>query len=176
MIAENVFPPIPSEVVVPLGGFLAARGTFTLSLVILVATAGSVIGATFWYWVGLRVGEHRLRRLSERYGKWLTLMPEEVDRSADWFRRNGGWAVFFGRMLPGSRTLISVPAGVARMPLLPFLIYTTAGSLVWIGGLALLGFWLEAQYDRIGPWLDPLTWVVVCSVIGAYLWRLLRRR
>jgi membrane protein DedA with SNARE-associated domain len=175
MLAENVFPPIPSELVVPLAGFLAARGTFSLPLVIVVATAGSVAGATFWYWVGLAVGEHRLRQFAARHGRWLTISPSDVDRASDWFRRKGAWAVLIGRMLPGLRTLISVPAGVARMPLGRFLVYSTLGSLVWIGALAILGYVLESQYDRVADWIDPATWAVLGSVVGIYLWRLFRQ-
>ncbi|PWJ17433.1 DedA family protein [Jannaschia seohaensis] len=175
MLIENVFPPIPSEVVVPLGGFLAARGSFSLPLVIIVATAGSVAGATFWYWVGIVVGEARLRAFAARYGRWLTISPGDVDRASAWFREKGAWAVLVGRMMPGFRTLISVPAGVARMPLGPFLIYTTAGSLVWIGGLAILGYVLESQYERVGDWIDPASWIVLGAVVGIYLWRLFRQ-
>ena len=175
MLAENVFPPIPSELIMPLGGFLAARGDMTLWVVIAAGTAGSVLGATFWYWVGLALGERRLRAFARDHGRWLTISAEDVDRAADWFRRHGGWAVFFGRMMPGLRTLISVPAGVARMPLGAFLLSTTAGSVFWIGGLALLGFALQQQYDRVAGWLDPASWVVVGSLLAVYVWRLIRQ-
>jgi membrane protein DedA with SNARE-associated domain len=175
MLIENVFPPIPSELVVPLAGFLAARGTFSLWLVVIVATAGSVAGATFWYWVGATLGEARLRAFAERHGRWLTISASDVDRSAAWFRERGAWAVLFGRMLPGLRTLISVPAGVARMPMGRFLAYSTAGSLVWIGGLAVLGYLLEAQYDRVEDWIDPAAWFVIGACVGIYLWRLFRQ-
>lgn len=175
MFLENLFPPIPSEIVMPLGGFLAAQGRFTLTMTILVGTVGTVFGAYFWYWVGQRVGEERLRVFAVRHGRWLTLGPADVDRASDWFRRKGKWAVMVGRFMPGIRTLISVPAGVANMPLLPFLIYTTLGSLVWIGGLATLGYLLEAQYARVANWMGPLSWVVLAGFVIWYLWRLLRQ-
>ena len=175
MFAENLFPPIPSEVVMPFGGFLAAQGRFTFPMVVLVGTAGSVAGATFWYYVGLWLGAERVRRFAGRWGRWLTISPEDVDRANAWFVRHGASAVFFGRFLPGVRTLISVPAGIVRMPLLPFLAYTTAGSLIWIGGLAALGWVLEANYDRVVVWLDPLTWVVIGAIAGAYAWRVVRQ-
>jgi membrane protein DedA with SNARE-associated domain len=175
MLVENVFPPIPSEVVMPLGGFLAARGELSIVGVVLAGTIGSVAGATFWYWIGIAVGEKRLRVLAARHGRWFTVAPEDIDRAADWFRRHGAMAVFFGRMMPGLRTLISVPAGVARMPLLPFLAYTTAGSLLWIGALAWLGYVLESQYDRVAAWLDPATWVIIGAIVAAYVWRLVRQ-
>lgn len=175
MFLENLFPPIPSEVVMPLGGFLSAQGTFTFPLVILVGTFGSVLGATFWYWVGLRLGADRLRRFADRHGRWLTISPQDVDRANAWFQRHGAAAVFVGRFLPGLRTLISVPAGIARMPIGPFLLYTTAGSVIWIGLLAWLGRVLEANYDRVAGWLDPLSWIVIGVFVAAYLWRLLRQ-
>ncbi len=176
MLIENVFPPIPSEVVMPMAGFLTADGTFSFPLVVAVGTAGSVLGATFWYWIGLRLGVDRLRRLADRHGRWLTISARDVDAAEAWFRRHGPVAVLVGRFLPGLRTLISVPAGVARMPLLPFLLYTTIGTVVWIGALAWLGRLLQSQYDRVQGWLDPLGWAVAAALLGAYLWRLFRRR
>ncbi|KIT16684.1 DedA family protein [Jannaschia aquimarina] len=175
MLAENVFPPIPSEVVMPLAGFLSARGDFWLPWAILAGLVGTVLGALFWYWVGMAIGTARLRRVTERHGRWLTLSPTDVEKAEIYFRERGLMAVFAGRMLPGLRTLISVPAGMARMPMGPFLLATTAGSLIWIGGLAILGYILESQYDRIHAWLDPAIWVVVGAVAGVYFWRLFRQ-
>lgn len=175
MLIENVFPPIPSEIVMSLAGFLAAEGRFALPLVIVVGTVGSVAGATFWYYIGLWMGLERLRDWVERHGRWLTLSGHDVDAVDAWFRRRGHWAVLIGRFLPGFRTLISVPAGVARMPLGRFLVYTTLGSLVWISGLAIFGYVVQSQYDRIQGWIDPIGWATLGSVIGLYLWRLIRQ-
>lgn len=175
MLIENVFPPIPSEVVMPLGGFLAAQGTFTLPLTIVVGTIGSVLGAWFWYWVGAWLGEDRLRAFADRHGRWLTISGADVTAASDWFRERGAWAVLVGRFVPGIRTLISVPAGVAGMPTGRFLIYTTLGSLVWIGALAALGYALESQYARVGAWIDPVSWVVLAVFVAWYLWRLIRQ-
>lgn len=171
MFLENVFPPIPSELVMPLAGFTAARGETSFVLAVLGGTAGSVAGAWLWYWLGVRLGEDRLKRLAARHGRWLTLTPEEVERADAWFRRHGRAAVFLGRMVPGVRTLISVPAGVAGMRLAPFLLYSTAGSLVWVTALAGAGFLLEGQYERVADWLNPVSNVVVASLAGWYLWR-----
>ena len=175
MFIENVFPPIPSEVVMPLAGFLAARGQFMLPIVILVGTFGSVLGATFWYWVGFRIGPVRLRNFAERHGRWLTMSASDVDAATLWFQRHGGLAVLIGRFLPGVRTLISVPAGVARMPLGRFLVYTTLGSLVWIGGLAALGYVLQSQYEKVSGWIDPVGTAVLIGAVGIYLWRFIRQ-
>ncbi|WP_299816859.1 DedA family protein [uncultured Jannaschia sp.] len=175
MLFENVFPPIPSEVVMPLAGFLAATGELSFLGVLVAGTVGSVAGATFWYWIGLKLGEDRLRRFAARHGRWLTISSEEVDRASAWFLRHGTWAILIGRILPGLRTLISVPAGVARMPLLPFLLYTTLGSVVWIAGLTVLGYVLEAQYERVAGWIDPVSWIVVGALVAVYIWRLVRQ-
>ena len=136
MLAENVFPPIPSELVMPLAGYLSAEGQLWLPAAIFAGTIGSVLGALFWYYIGIWIGEERLQRFAARHGAWLTLSPKDVDSAGTWFRDYGWRAVFFGRMIPGVRTLISVPAGMARMPLRPFLIFTTLGSLIWTGLLA----------------------------------------
>ena len=175
MFLENVFPPIPSEVVMPLAGFLSSEGTFSFPLVVIVGTAGSVLGATLWYYVGLWLGLERLRRFAGRHGRWLTISAADVDAATDWFHRHGTLAVLVGRFLPGVRTLISVPAGVARMPMAPFLLCTTLGSVVWIGALAWLGRVLHANYDRVAGWLDPLTWAVLAACVAIYLWRLVRQ-
>ncbi|UWQ21722.1 DedA family protein [Jannaschia sp. W003] len=174
MAIENVFPPIPSELIMPLAGFQAAKGEMSPVLAVLAGTFGSVLGGSLWYWLGLRLGLKRLRKLAKRHGRWLTVGPEDIDRANAWFHRHGEMAVFFGRMLPGFRTLISVPAGIAKMPLVPFLAWSTAGSLVWIGGLTALGYLLEANYDRVAGWLDPVTWVVIGAAVLGYVSRLLR--
>jgi membrane protein DedA with SNARE-associated domain len=117
MFLENVFPPIPSELIMPLAGFQAARGEMSLIAVFLAGTAGSVAGAVLWYWIGMKYGAERLRRLAARHGRWLTLSPADVDNAIGWFDRHGAAAVGFGRLLPGIRTLISVPAGIAACAL-----------------------------------------------------------
>lgn len=176
MFIETVFPPIPSEILVPLAGFLAAEGTFRLSLVILVGTLGATLGAVFWYWVGWKVGERRLRNLAKTHGRWLTMSPKDVDDAGAWFRRKGIWAVFFARMLPGPRSMISVPAGMAHMPMIPFLIATALGTAIWTGFLATLGYLLQSQYDRVGAYIDPILYAVVAIGIGYYVLRLIRGR
>ncbi|WP_371155665.1 DedA family protein [Jannaschia sp. 2305UL9-9] len=176
MFLETVFPPIPSEVVVPLAGFLAAEGTFRLPLVIIVGTLGATLGAIFWYWVGMRIGERRLRKLAGKYGRWFTISPKDIDKTGEWFRRRGLWAVFLARMLPGPRSMISVPAGVARMAFLPFLIATTAGTAIWTAFLAILGYTLQSQYDRVADYLDPILWVLLALAVGYYVLRLIRQR
>ena len=175
MFAENVFPPIPSELVMPLAGYLSAEGQLWLPAAIFAGTIGSVLGALLWYYIGAWIGEERLHRFADRHGAWLTLSPKDVDNAGSWFRNYGWRAVFFGRMIPGVRTLISVPAGMAGMPLKPFLIFTTLGSLIWTGLLAGAGYLLQSQYEAVAIWIDPVSTAVVVGLIGVYLYRLVRQ-
>ncbi|TGN60064.1 DedA family protein [Paracoccus liaowanqingii] len=176
MLLENVFPPIPSELIMPLAGFNAARGGTPLWLAILAGGIGSTLGAWFWYALGRAYGPARLHLLVARHGRWLTLTPSELTRAQGWFARHGGAAVFFGRFLPTIRTLISVPAGLARMPTGRFLIFTALGSFIWSGGLALAGYALEGGYDAVSGWIDPLSTAIVLAIVAAYLWRVVRWR
>lgn len=171
MFLENVFPPIPSELIMPLGGFNAAAGREHLLAVIVAGSLGSLAGALFWYWIGRRLGTQRLKRLAARHGRWLTILPEDLDRSNAWFDRHGGSAVLIGRLIPTVRTFISVPAGVARMPMASFLAFTTVGTVSWTTVLAMAGYLLQAQYGLVAGWLDPVSTAVVVGIVGLYLWR-----
>ncbi|WP_114395650.1 DedA family protein [Oleisolibacter albus] len=171
MFLENLFPPIPSELIMPLAGFLAAQGKMDPLLVVLTGTAGSVLGALPWYYAGRLLGRARLAGLAGRYGFLLTIDPPDVDRAYDWFRRYGGTAVLAGRLVPAIRTLISVPAGLTHMPLLPFLLLTTLGSLAWTAVLTGAGYALESQYSRVEAYVDPISKAVIIAIAGLYLWR-----
>lgn len=143
---ETVFPPVPSEVVLPLAGFTASQGHYGLVAAVLWATAGSVVGALLLYWAGVGWGVERLCRLADR----LPLVgPDDVERSIAWFESHGRTAVFVGRFVPGVRSLISIPAGIHRMPLLPFTGYTAAGSLVWNAVLIGAGYELGSQWHVV---------------------------
>ena len=154
---ENLFPPIPSELVIPLAGFVAAQGNLRLSLVIIVASLGSLAGAIVWYVIGKRIGEHRLRTWVARHGKWLTLSVQDVDRSQLWFKRHGAAAVFFGRLMPGVRTFVSLPAGFSSMPLGAFLLYSALGTAIWTAGLAYAGVVLQANFTLVGDYINLAT-------------------
>ena len=154
---ENVFPPIPSEIVIPLAGFVAAQGHLTLWGVIAAGTVGSLAGATIWYEIGRRVGEKRLRAWVDRHGKWITLTANDVDRAQVWFARHGRSSVLVGRVVPAVRTFVSLPAGFARMPLASFLLYSAAGTIVWTAALAYAGVVLRANYDVVGDYVGIAT-------------------
>jgi membrane protein DedA with SNARE-associated domain len=167
---ENLFPPIPSELVIPLAGFVSARGGLRLPLVIVMGSVGSLAGALVWYAIGKRVGEQRLRKWVARYGRWLTLSAEDVDRAQHWFRRHGAAAVFFGRLIPGVRTFVSIPAGFSSMPVARFLLYSALGTAIWTAALAYAGVVLQANFTLIGDYIDVATNAVL-AVLGVILAR-----
>ena len=170
-LLENVFPPIPSELVIPLAGFVAAGGDLRLSMVILAGTAGSLLGALAWYEIGRRIGERRLRAWVDRHGKWLTLGAANVDGAQEWFRRHGPLAVLLGRLIPGVRTFVSLPAGFARMHRAPFLLYSAIGTAVWTAGLAWAGVVLKANFAAVGDYVN----IVTNLLIGVGVLLLVRR-
>lgn len=174
MLLENLFPPIPSEVVMPLAGFTAARGRLSLPLVIVAGTLGAVLGALPWYALGRALGVARVRRLAGRHGRWLTLTPGDVDRASAAFRAHGAAAVLVGRLVPAVRTLISVPAGVTRMALPRFLVLTTAGSLAWTAVLALTGNALGRDYGRVARFVGPVSNAIVVLILAAHVVRVIR--
>jgi len=173
--AENLFPPLPSEVVLPLVGFAVSKGVLTLAGAVAAATLGAVAGAVALYWIGAAVGMARVRAFVQRRGRWLLLDAEDVDRSEGWFRRNSAWAVLVGRLVPGVRSVVSLPAGAARMPLGSFLLLTTAGSAVWSAALVGLGYILGAQWERVSAWVDRVGMVVWAAIALAVLVVLVRR-
>lgn len=171
MLIDNLFPPIPSEVIMPLAGYFVARGQLTFVGVLLAGAAGSVAGALLLYAVGRWIGIHPLRRFAARHGRWLTLSPGEIDRATAWFARHGWTAVLVGRMVPGVRSLISIPAGVAGMPLMAFLAATTIGSFLWTGLLAGAGYLLGGGYQTVGKWIEPAGNLVLILALAIYVYR-----
>lgn len=169
---ENLFPPIPSEVVLPLAGFAASQGSFTLPGAIFWTTLGSVVGALLIYTLGAVLGRARFRSL---WGRMPLLELEDLDRAEAWFDRHGAKAVFFGRMLPLIRSLISVPAGIERMPLRLFLPLTLAGSLVWNCIFILAGYQLGESWHVVERYAEVLQWLVVAGAVALGAWFVVRR-
>ena len=172
MFLENLFPPIPSEVIMPLAGFAAARGQMSLVLAVLAGIAGTLLGNAFWYELSRGVGSRRIRPLFARYGRWFAVDDKDFDKAEQVLRKYGPVALFFGRLLPGVRTVISIPAGLAHIPRHVFYLWTALGSAVWISFLAGAGYLLKDHYDRVEGWLEPLSYVVIAAIIGTYAWHI----
>ena len=165
MLLENLIPPIPSELIMPLGGFYVSQGQLDFLPVVLAGLIGTVIGALPWYGIGRLVNEEKLEEWLEKNGRWIGINPQELARSRKWFNRYGVSLVFWGRLVPGIRTLISVPAGVELMPITPFLLWTTAGSLVWNLFLTITGFYLGDNYANIETWISPFSSIFKIIII-----------
>lgn len=174
MLVENVFPPIPSELIMPLAGYLASSGKMNFFMVVAAGTFGSVLGAVVLYGLGRRIGAERCKAFADRHGRWLTLSRADLDRADGWFQRHGAWAVFACRLVPGIRSLISVPAGIQRMPWGTFLIATTVGSAIWSTVLAAFGYLLGANFEQVGEVIDPISTAVVVGCVAWYVWRVVR--
>ena len=173
MFAENVFPPIPSEIIMPLAGFMIADGKFTFFGVIIAGTVGSVLGSLPLYFAGRGFGEEHLKELADRHGRWLTVSALHIERAKKWFDKYGGWALLLGRLIPGIRSLISIPAGLSRMNTSLFLIYSTIGMAVWTTILASLGYFLRANFIKVEEYLNPISYVVVGGLIILYIYRVI---
>ncbi len=180
MFLENVFPPIPSEVILPLAGSLALQGRFTLLGVTVMGTLGSMAGALFFYGLGFLFGEQRVRTIIRRYGRWAMLSEADFDTALHWFDRYGETVIFFGRMVPIVRSLISVPAGLAEMHLLPFTAYTVVGTALWSFILAFAGYLLGKSWHLVSEWVgryERLTLIAVGLVVVLFfVRRFLQRR
>ncbi len=176
MFAENVFPPIPSEVIMPAAGFAVAKGDLNLVLVILAGTLGTVLGALPLYYLGRLFDEERLVTLTKRYGKYVFVKPEDVLASSRWFDNHGKKAVFFGRMVPGIRSLISIPAGMNNMPMLPFLLLTALGSSIWVTLLTLAGYQFGSNYKAIEDILAPYSKIFLLLTVAVIIGWFIKRR
>lgn len=160
MVVENLFPPIPSEVVLPLAGYQVSRGVLTFVVALLAATTGSLLGALLLYELGRSGG----RPLVLRFGPLLRISPERLDRAERWFARRGDWVVLLGRLVPGARSVVSVPAGLARMSVARFCVLTTLGSLAWNALLIAAGQALGARWTRVGEVIGPASTYVILAL------------
>jgi len=176
MAVENIILPIPSELIMPLAGFKTARDQMTLFGVIAAGTAGSVLGGLPLYYAGYALGEDRLRQWIRRYGKWMLLRAEDLDRASDRFSGNSFIDVTLGQLLPGIRGLISIPAGVARMNVGLFLLANLIGTLVWCTVLAVAGRLLGRNFTKIHEFLGPTGWVILGVLAAGIAYWLIRRK
>jgi membrane protein DedA with SNARE-associated domain len=176
MLVETVFPPIPSEVIMPVAGVTASKGKLDLTLVIMSGTTGAMLGNILWYLAARALGIVRLKPLIDRYGRWLTVNWTEVERAEKWFSRNGLFFVFLGRMLPTVRTLVSVPAGLLKMRFRTFVLASTLGTVGWTTLLATAGYQLGENYAEIDSFIGPASNAVLAVLALGYLWRVVTHR
>jgi membrane protein DedA with SNARE-associated domain len=176
VVLESVFPPIPSEAILPLAGFLAGEGRFWLPAVIVAATLGAVAGALILYFVAYWFGDARLRWLINKYGKWFAVSERDLDSANAWFDRHGYKAVFFCRMVPIVRSLVSLPAGLRRMNLVPFIIYTAIGSGLWNSLLIVAGWWLGENWEDVSHLVDYLDYPMYIAIAGALAWFIWKKK
>lgn len=174
MFIENVFPPIPSELIMGAGGIAVARGSMTFWPLLIAGTLGSTLGNYIWFVVGDRLGYHRLEPLVARWGRWLTLRWSDVEGASKFFQRHGQWVVFAMRFSPFLRTMISLPAGLSHMQHWKFLAFTFAGAAVWNTLLIYSGKWLAAYFDTMNEFAGALIGGLVALAIAAWLWRVWR--
>jgi membrane protein DedA with SNARE-associated domain len=171
MLLESVFPPIPSELIIPFAGFAVQRGELNLFGVLAATTGGAVIGMLPWYIAARLLGLTRTKWLADKIGRWLAMNSDEIDLASAWFLRYGPIIVFLGRLVPLIRTVISVPAGIAAMPVTAFIAASALGALVWNSVLIGAGYLLSSHYHLVEVVLDPATIVVLGLCVLIYLWR-----
>jgi membrane protein DedA with SNARE-associated domain len=176
IVLENVFPPIPSEAILPLAGFLAGEGRFWLPAVIIAATLGAVAGALILYYVAYAIGDQRVRWLINRYGKWFAVSEKDLDTANDWFDRHGGTAVLICRLVPIVRSLVSLPAGLRRMPLHSFILYTAIGSGLWNTILIVAGWWLGDNWEDVSVVVDYLEYPIYLAIVVGVVWFFWKRK
>jgi membrane protein DedA with SNARE-associated domain len=170
MTLESAGLPIPSEIVMPFSGFLTSEGSFGFWEVVATGTAGNIIGSILLYWIGVRFG----RPFALAWGKYVFFRVPELERAERWFGRWGVWAIFLGRLLPAVRTYISFPAGLARMPIMPFILLTAAGSLPWVFGLTWAGAALGERWERVKRYFERLDFLIAAVAligVGWWIWR-----
>ena len=170
VILENVFPPIPSEIVLPFAGFVAQRGDGSVVVMIVAATVGAVVGALILYYVAALIGPARLGGFIAKFGRWFGVKPADLARAEQWFDRHAVAAVLLGRCVPLIRSVVSVPAGFRRMPLVPFIVCTALGSAVWNTALIGAGAALGNQWENVEPYVAILQWLVLAAIALFLMW------
>ena len=176
MFLETVFPPIPSEVIMPLAGVAAAQARMSLPVAIAAGTAGAMLGNIVWYLAARALGHDRLRPIIRRHGKWLTLSWRDVERAHDWFDPHGVAFVLVGRLIPTVRSLVSIPAGLLDMRFRNFLVASTVGTALWTTVLAAAGYKLKENFADIDQVISPISNGVLILLVVAYAWRLLSHK
>ena len=176
MFLETVFPPIPSEVIMPIAGMAAAEGKMQFGWVVASGTAGAMLGNIVWYLAARALGVERLEPLIRRHGRWITMTWPELERAQKRFRENGIFFVFLGRLVPTVRSLVSVPAGLLKMRFKTFFLASTLGTLGWTALLASAGFKMRQNYGEMEQWVGSASNAVLVVLAAGYLWRLWTHR
>ncbi len=176
MFLENVFPPIPSEFIMPLAGFMVTQGKLSFVGTIAAGVIGSLLGTLPFYYLGRQMDEERLKILADRHGRWLTVSREDIEKAQKWFDRHGGLTVLFCRLIPGVRSVISIPAGINRMNFAAFLLYSAVGTAIWTGLLTYLGYFLKANFAEVEEYLNPASYFIFAAIFLLYLVRVFRRK
>lgn len=176
MFLENIFPPIPSELIMPLAGFRAGKGELALWAVILAGAIGSLIGQIPLYYLGKIAGKKRLKAWADKHGEWLALSGDDIEKADKWFDEHGNKAVLLGRLIPGVRSLASIPAGFSGMNMPKFLVYSAIGTATWAGLLAWLGSLLGDRYELVEKYMGPVTYTVLGAIALWFVIGIYRRR
>lgn len=176
MFLETVFPPIPSEVIMPVAGMAAASGKMHFAGVVASGTAGAMLGNIVWYLAARALGVHRLEPIIRRHGRWITMSWEEVQRAEKWFREHGTFFVFLGRLLPTVRSLVSVPAGLLRMRFKTFFFASTLGTAAWTALLATAGYKLQKNFGEVDQYVGTASNAIIAVLVIGYFWRLWTHR
>ena len=174
MFLENVIPPIPSEIIMPLGGFFVYQQKLNFYILVFWGLIGTILGSLPWYYLGRLVNEKKLSNFLDKRGKYLGISSDDLAKSKKWFDKYGVSLVFWGRLIPGIRTLISVPAGIELMPFSKFLIWTTMGSFIWVSLLTYTGYLFGENYSIIETYLDQIKYVVKPILITIFLYVLVK--
>lgn len=176
MFIEDIFPPVPSEIIMPLAGYTVTKGKLSLLGVILAGTAGSLLGSLPLYYIGRTIKRDRLNDWIDRHGRWLTISRQDMEKAQRGFDRHGGAAVFLCRLVPGVRSLIAIPAGIAKMNVCVFLAYTALGAGVWAAALGGAGYFLGSRFKEVDRFLGPASYVILGLVVAVYVVRVVRCR
>ena len=175
MFLDNVFPPIPSEIIMPSAGYSASQGELLFVGVVIAGCFGSLLAAALLYWIGYKFEHDTIFRFVDRYGKYLFLKSADVKKSLDWFEKYGHRIVFAGRMIPAVRSLISIPAGMSRMPFWKFMFYSSLGTIIWTTFLAAVGFYFGENQALMQKIFSQVGYVIIAIVIAIIGWILYRR-
>ena len=175
MFLDNIFPPIPSEIIMPSAGYTASKGDLSLIGVIIAGSAGSLIAAMILYWIGRKIPEQHLFTFIKHYGKFLRIRVTDLEKALGWFNQHGYKIVFFGRMIPAVRSLISIPAGMSKMPFGKFMIYSAFGTVIWTTFLAFLGYHLSEDQALMSLIMQRASYIILAIVILYIIWKMAKK-